>query len=117
MGICETNLKVHFVFPTKIRHDLDNYGSGLKEFLDSFSDLGIVQDDNYEIIKSITLTASYEKGVSKTIFTFTDCKYDVQATLEAMEKEQIKRNKREETLAKNKVEKKTKKKSTNKKTK
>lgn len=111
LGICETDLKVHFVFPTKIRHDLDNYGSGLKEFLDMFSDLGIVQDDNYDIIKSITLTASYEKGVSKTIFTFTNCKYDVQATLEAMEKERVKREKREATMAEKK---KTKKKKVNK---
>lgn len=107
LGICETDLKVHFVFPTKIRHDLDNYGSGLKEYLDTFSDIGVVQDDNYDIIKSITLTASYEKGVSKTIFTFTNCKYDVQATLDAMEKEKIKREKREATMAEKKSKKKS----------
>lgn len=109
LGICETNLYVEFVFPTATRHDLDNFGGGIKEYLDTFSDLGVIQDDNYLIIKSITTTGRYEKGVKKMIFTFKNCKYDVQATLEAMDKEQEKRLKREDTLKKNKTEKKAKK--------
>jgi len=106
LGICETDLKVHFVFSTSIRHDLDNFGCGVKEYLDAFSDLGVIQDDNYSIIKSITTTASYEKGVSKMIFIFENCKYNVQATLEQMEKERIKREKREATMSEKKAKKK-----------
>jgi Holliday junction resolvase RusA-like endonuclease len=108
LGICETNLKIHFVFGTSIRHDIDNFNCGVKEYLDAFSDLGVIQDDNYQIIKSITSTASYEKGVSKMIFTFENCKFDVQATLEAMEKERIKREKRETTMSEKKKTKKKK---------
>lgn len=106
LGICECDLKVHFVFPTKVRHDLDNMIAGLKEVLDPFSDLGVILDDNYSVIKSITATASYEKNISKMIMTFDNCKFDVQATLEAMEKEKIKREKREQTLKNNKLKKK-----------
>jgi hypothetical protein len=111
LGICETDLKIEFVFPTTTRHDLDNFTAGVKEYLDTFSDLGTIQDDNYSIIKSITSCARYEKGVTKMIFTFENCKYDVQATLEQMEKERIKREKREATMAEKK---KAKKKSTKK---
>lgn len=106
LGISETDLEVEFVFPTKVRHDLDNYISGIKEYMDMFSDLGTILDDNYDVIKSIKATARYEKDVKKMIFTFNNCKYDVQATLEAMEKEQIKRNKREITMAEKKAKKK-----------
>ena len=112
LGICETDLEIEFVFATKVRHDLDNYISGMKEVMDKFSDVGMILDDNYDIIKSIKATARYEKGISKMIMTFKNCKYDVQATLEAMEKERIKREKREITMAEKK---KTKKKSIKKK--
>jgi hypothetical protein len=106
LGISETDLEVEFVFPTKIRHNLDNYIAGIKEYMDKFSDLGTILDDNYSVIKSIKATARYEKDVKKMIFTFNNCKYDVQATLEAMEKERIKREKREVTMAEKKSKKK-----------
>jgi Holliday junction resolvase RusA-like endonuclease len=106
LGICETDLEIEFVFPTKVRHDLDNYISGIKEYMDTFSDLGTILDDNYSVIKSIKATARYEKDIKKMTFTFNNCKYDVQATLEAMDKEQIKRNKREQTMAEKKAKKK-----------
>jgi hypothetical protein len=106
LGISETDLEIEFVFPTKVRHDLDNYIAGIKEYMDTFSGLGTILDDNYSVIKSIKATARYEKDVKKMIFTFKNCKYDVQATLEAMEKEQIKRDKREQTMAEKKSKKK-----------
>lgn len=105
IGICETDLKLEFVFPTLVRHDLDNMMAGMKEVLDPFSELGVILDDNYKIIKSLSATARYEKDVRKMIMTFDNCKYDVQATLEAMEKEKLKRERRENTLAEKKVKK------------
>ena len=107
LGICKTNLKIEFVFSTKVRHDLDNYLAGMKEVMDSFSDIGVIQDDNYNIIQSITATARYEKGVTKMIMTFENCEYDIEDTLEAMAKEQAKRDKREATMAEKKKTKKT----------
>ena len=44
------------------------------------------------------------------IMTFDNCKYDVEATLKQMEKEQIKKEKRDKTIKENKLKKKTKKK-------
>ena len=110
LGINETDLKIQFVFPTKVRHDLDNSLAGIKEFLDSFTDLGVITDDDYLHIKSITSCARYEKGISKMIFSFENCKYDTNAMEKAMEKEKIKRAKREETLKNNKLNKAKKKK-------
>ena len=106
LGICETDLEIEFIFATKVRHDLDNYISGMKEVMDKFSDVGMILDDNYDIIKSIKATARYEKGISKMIMTFENCKYNVQATLEQMEKERIKREKREVTMSEKKAKKK-----------
>lgn len=106
LGINETDLKVEFVFPTKVRHDLDNVTAGLKEYLDSFTDLGVITDDDYLHIKSITSCARYEKGISKMIFKFMNCKYDKQAMEKAMEKERVRKEKREETLKQNKINKK-----------
>lgn len=109
IGINETDLAVEFVFPTKVRHDIDNLIGGLKEIMDSFTDLGVITDDDYLHIKSITSCARYEKGVCKTILTFKNCKYDVVAMKKAMEKEKIKTQKRDETMKQNKLKKKSKK--------
>lgn len=106
LGINETDLKVEFVFPTRVRHDLDNVTAGLKEYLDSFTDLGVITDDDYLHIKSITSCARYEKGISKMIFKFMNCKYDKQAMEKAIEKERVRKEKREETLKQNKINKK-----------
>lgn len=106
IGICETDLKVEFVFPTLVRHDLDNMTAGLKEVLDPFSELGVILDDNYKIIKTLLVSARYEKGIRKMIMTFDNCKYDVEATLIQMEKERIKREKRDATMNEKKKSKK-----------
>lgn len=106
LGINEADLKIEFVFPTKVRHDIDNVMGGVKEYLDSFTDLGVITDDDYLHIKSITSCARYEKGISKMIFKFMNCKYDKQAMEKTMEKERIRKEKREETLKQNKINKK-----------
>ena len=109
LGINETDLKVEFIFPTKVRHDIDNSIGGIKESLDSFTELGVITDDDYLHIKSITATAKYEKGVSKMVFRFENCKYDVRAMEVAMEKERLRKEKRDKTLKENKLKKKVKK--------
>ena len=108
IGICECDLKIEFVFPTLVRHDLDNLIGGLKEILDPFSDLGVILDDNYKVIKTLSASGRYETGIKKMIMTFDNCKYDVEATLKQMEKEKIKKEKRDKTIKENKLKKKTK---------
>lgn len=106
LGISSTDLAIHFTFPTKVRHDLDNVLAGIKEYLDSFTEMGTIVDDDYLHIKSITSSASYEKGVSKMIFTFKNCKFDVKEMENALEREKIKKEKRNTTIGNNKLKKK-----------
>ena len=106
LGISSADLEVQLTFPTKIRHDLDNFT--IKEVADGFTEVGLIVDDSYEYIRSIKTTAKYEKGVTKMVFTFKNCKYDKEALKAAMEKEKNKREKREASIKENKAKKKTK---------
>ena len=112
LGISSANLNVHFVFPTKIRHDLDNFLGGCKEQVDGFSEIGLIVDDDYSHIHTISSSAEYIKGETKMIFTFSNCKFDLDELKEVQAKEKIRKEKREESMAEKK---KTKKKSIKKK--
>lgn len=107
LGINECDLKVEFVFKDRTRRDLDNFSAGIKHNMDAIVDLGVITDDDYLHIKSITSCARYEKGVSKMIFTFYNCKYNKEAMEKAMEKERIRKEKKEETMRQKKLSKKT----------
>lgn len=109
LGIISTELEIKFTFPTKVRHDLDNYMGGVKEILDSFTESGLIVEDNYFVVHSIKATAEYEKGISKMEFKFKDCKFDKDALRVQQEKESHREKKREETIKQNKLKKKTKK--------
>lgn len=98
LGISKTDLHIHFTFPTKIRHDLDNYCGGCKEIMDGLSQSGMIIDDDYSHIKSLTTTASYEKGVTKMVFTFTNCKYDLEELKIVQAKELEKSAKKKATM-------------------
>lgn len=98
LGISSADLHIHFTFPTKIRHDLDNYCGGCKEIMDGLSQSGMIIDDDYSHIKSLTTTASYEKGVTKMVFTFTNCKYDLEELKVVQAKELEKSAKKKATI-------------------
>ena len=101
LGICSADLHVHFTFPTKIRHDIDNMQ--IKEIMDGYSESGLIVDDDYLHIKSILSTASYEKGITKMVFTFSNCEFDLEELKLAQEKEKIMKERKSETMEKNKV--------------
>lgn len=103
LGITETDLEVELYFPTRIRHDLSNFN--IKEVEDGFVTSGLIVDDSYNHIRSIKTTAKYEKGVTKMIFTFKNCKYDKEELMEVQEKERIREAKREATMKENKIKK------------
>lgn len=105
LGIISTDLEINFIFPTRVRHDLDNYMGGVKEIMDSFTDSGLIVEDNYFIIHSIKATAEYEKGVSKMEFKFKNCKFDKEALKIQQEKESKREAKREATIKENKIKK------------
>lgn len=98
IGITSTDLEVHFTFPTKIRHDLDNYLGGCKEIMDSYSSCGLIIDDDYKHVQSMKATASYEKGVTKMVFTFKNCKFDLDELKIVQEKNAITEAKRKATM-------------------
>lgn len=105
LGIISADLEIKFTFATRVRHDLDNYMGGVKELMDSFTDSGLIVEDNYFIIHSIKATAEYEKGVSKMEFVFKNCKFDKEALKIQQEKESQRELKREETMKQNKLKK------------
>ena len=108
LGISSCDLEVGFTFPTKIRHDLDNYSGGCKEIIDGFVDVGLCNADDYFHIKSFKSTASYEKGVTKMVFKFNNCQYDLNELKELQEKDRVTREKREIAMAKKPKKKSTK---------
>lgn len=106
LGISSADLHVHFTFPSKVRHDIDNMQ--IKEIEDGFSEAGLIVDDDYLHIKSILSTASYEKGVTKMVFTFTNCKFDKEELKITQEKDKIMKEKKSVTMEHNKLNKKSK---------
>ena len=108
VGITSCDMEIHFTFPTKIRHDLDNYIGGCKEVMDAYSSCGLIIDDDFLHVKSMKATASYEKGVTKMVFTFKNCKFDLEELAIVQEKDRITKLKKEATMEKNKALKKAK---------
>lgn len=106
LGISECNMEVELVFPTKTHRDIDNFV--MKEVMDGFTSSGLLNEDDYDTVKSIKTTARYEKGVTKMIFTFKDCKFDLEELAMNKEKERIKREKRDIAMNKKKSKKKMK---------
>ena len=105
LGISKANLHVHFTFPTKIRHDLDNYT--VKEIMDGFSESGLIVDDDYYHIENLHISACYEAKVTKMTFTFTNCKFDKEELKITQEKNAIMKEKKRITTDANKLKKKS----------
>lgn len=99
LGISKTDLEIKFTFPTKVRHDLDNYLGGCKEIIDSFTETGLIVEDNYWCVNSIKATAEYEKGITKMTFTFKNCEFDLEALKIQQEKESNRELKRLKTIS------------------
>ncbi len=55
---------LHYIFPTKLRRDADNYNGKL--ILDGLVAAGIIKDDCFGTI-DLKLSASHKKNVKKTI--------------------------------------------------
>lgn len=69
LGIKECELELEFTFKDKRRRDLDNYccmsAKLLQDGITAEDGNGMITDDSYFVIKRISGTAQYEKGVSK----------------------------------------------------
>lgn len=67
--IKKSMVHIHYTFPTRVRHDPDNYSGKL--ILDPLVQFGIIADDSFNNIE-LVLSAGYEKGVKETIVTITE---------------------------------------------
>ena len=63
-------LEVRFTFPDRMRRDLDNYLSGLKPWLDTAVAAGLLAEDRWECLHTITATARLRRGRAETRLRF-----------------------------------------------
>ena len=72
MNITDCSIHCHFTYPTRIRHDLDNsLSTTLKFTQDALVDSKVISEDTYTILKKISATAEYKKGVKQTDIIIT----------------------------------------------
>jgi Holliday junction resolvase RusA-like endonuclease len=64
-------ISIEFVVPDRRRRDLDNLISGQKPCLDGIVAAGVIADDSTEVIRSVSYSVRYEKGVSETVYRIT----------------------------------------------
>ena len=109
LGISKCKVTYKTFVATKTRIDLDN--TTPKQLLDSFSsaESGVIVDDGYSCITSLTLLAEYRKGQKGSVLIFSECEYDKKLLMETREKELAKSAKRKATTLDNKLKKKNKK--------
>ena len=62
--IAKATVHLHYIFPTRVRHDPDNYNG--KMILDGLVEAKIIQDDSFNCI-NLKLSAEYQKGITQTV--------------------------------------------------
>ena len=60
----KSKVHVHYIFPTKVRRDPDNYVP--KAIMDGLTASGVILDDSFKCVE-LKLSAEYQKGIKKTI--------------------------------------------------
>jgi Holliday junction resolvase RusA-like endonuclease len=57
--------------PDRRRRDLDNLIASTKPLTDGIVASGLLADDSGDVIRSVSYSVRYEKGVSETIYRIT----------------------------------------------
>lgn len=70
--IDQCDIKFVMYFPTKARHDPDNYSP--KFIMDGLTESGFIIDDDGKHIKSLTLVCEYDKDYPRTEITTSNIK-------------------------------------------
>jgi Holliday junction resolvase RusA-like endonuclease len=65
------DVAIEFVVPDKRRRDIDNLISAQKPCLDGIVASGLLADDSGDVIRSVSYSVRYEKGVSETVYRIT----------------------------------------------
>ena len=70
LRISDCEIYLEFVVHNRAKKDLDNYIGGWKMFSDGMTvkdGAGVIEDDNFFVVKKLSSTIRYEKGIKKTI--------------------------------------------------
>lgn len=106
LGISKCQCTYTVYNSTKTRCDLDNITP--KFIWDSMvaETSGVICDDGFSCVTSLTLLAEYRKGNKGAKMVFTNCEYNKIELMETREKELAKSSKRKATTLANKLKKK-----------
>lgn len=69
--IAACTMHVEFVVPDRRRRDLDNLIASTKPLTDGIVLSGLLVDDSTEVIREVSYSVRYEKGVDATVYTIT----------------------------------------------
>ncbi len=64
-------IAIEFVVPDRRHRDLDNLIASTKPLTDGIVASGLLADDSTEVIRSVSYSVRYEKGVTETVYTIT----------------------------------------------
>lgn len=64
------DVELHYYFPTRSRHDADNYAGKL--LLDGLTRAGVIVDDDMSHIR-LHIAGSYDKREPRTVITVREC--------------------------------------------
>lgn len=67
MKISRCDIEIEYFFPDTRRRDADNYTP--KNLFDSFTASGLLVDDDFNHVESLTIRGNYSKGEAKTVIT------------------------------------------------
>ena len=67
----KVDVTVTYYFKTKARHDIDNYTP--KMIMDGLVEAGIIQDDNSDVVVSLTVKLLYDKANPRTEIEIRQC--------------------------------------------
>jgi len=66
--IAKCKIVIEYFFPTKHRHDADNFTP--KNLFDSFTVSGLLIDDDFDHVESLTIKGNYSKEDPRTEIVF-----------------------------------------------
>jgi crossover junction endodeoxyribonuclease RusA len=69
--ITACTIAIEFVVPDRRRRDLDNLIASTKPLTDGIVASGLLADDSGDVIRSVSYSVRYEKGVSETVYRIT----------------------------------------------
>jgi Holliday junction resolvase RusA-like endonuclease len=74
--IAAADMTVTFVVPDRMRRDPDNLIAATKPLTDGLVAAGILADDSFTVLRSVTYVERYERGLEATVYTIRELEPD-----------------------------------------